>query len=57
MTPERFWSVHSFNKLRPIQEALDQVQEFLRNSRDVIIWDSHSFRRVWTDEDHQDYRC
>ena len=56
VTPERFWLVHSFNKLRRLQDALEQVSEFLKNSRDVIIWDSHSFRRVWEKEDHQDYR-
>eukprot|EP00095_Tigriopus_kingsejongensis_P009359 maker-scaffold488_size158317-snap-gene-0.25 protein:Tk09359 transcript:maker-scaffold488_size158317-snap-gene-0.25-mRNA-1 annotation:"hypothetical protein DAPPUDRAFT_309733" len=52
---QKFWLVHDIALVRGLQEGLDQVQEFLRNSPDIVIWDSHSFVREWDSSTHEEY--
>jgi hypothetical protein len=43
---EHFWLTHGIIKVRPLSEGLEQVKEFLRNSGDIIIWQTGGFDQV-----------
>lgn len=59
-TPERFWLVHSVIKVHPLSEGIAEVKEFLTNTQDIMIFDSHSFElgfdQDWPGEVHQEYQ-
>ena len=43
---EKFWLVHGIIKVYPLSEGLNQVKEFLKNSEDIIIWQTGGFEQV-----------
>jgi hypothetical protein len=38
--------VHGIIKVHPLSEGLKQVQEFLKNSGDIVIWHTGGFNQV-----------
>jgi len=50
---EKFWLVHGIIKTHPMSEGLEQVKEFLRSSRDVIVFEINGFEQPWTQEAHE----
>lgn len=59
-TPERFWLVHSVIKSHPLSEGIAEVKEFLAQTQDIMVWDSHSFElgfnQEWPTDVHQEYQ-
>jgi hypothetical protein len=45
---EKFWLVHGIIKVLPLSEGIQQVQEFLKNSKDIVIWHTGGFNQVTT---------
>ena len=53
-TDEKFWLVHGIIKTHPLTEGLQQIQNFLRNSNDIIYMSFWIFEQIWTDEAHDE---
>ena len=57
-----FWFVHSAFKVNPFDEGIQSVKNFLSNSKDIVIFDVHSFNSFegvgseWTDEVHRNFQ-
>ncbi|XP_059080645.1 PI-PLC X domain-containing protein 1-like isoform X2 [Tigriopus californicus] len=54
-TDEQFWLVHSVALVRSLREGIEQVQKFMRNTEEIVIWDTHTFFREWDDLVHEEY--
>jgi len=54
-TEERFWLVHDIIKTHPIMEGIENVKTFLRNTREVIVWENNGFMQVWNSEVHKEW--
>ena len=53
-TDEKFWLVHGIIKTHPLTEGLQQIQNFLRNSNDIIYMSFWIFEQVWSDQAHHE---
>ncbi len=47
--PEVFWLVHGIIKTHPLQVGLDQVKNFLRNSKDIVLFYIRAHEQEWDD--------
>ena len=45
-TDERFWLVHGIIKTHPMMEGINDVKEFLANTREIIVWEINGFEQV-----------
>jgi len=54
-TEERFWLVHDIIKTHPMKEGIEDVKTFLRNTREVIVWENNNFVQVWGNEAHMEW--
>ena len=45
-TDERFWLVHGIIKTHPMMEGVNDVKEFLANTREIVVWEINSFEQV-----------
>ncbi len=43
---EKFWLVHDVARLLPLSVGIKQVQEFLKQSGDIVIWRTSGFNQV-----------
>jgi len=50
---DQFWLVHGIIKTHSLMEGISQVKEFLRLSRDVLVWEINGFEQPWTAADHE----
>lgn len=55
-TPEKFWLVHGIIKTHPLSQGLEEVRNFLRNSKDIIIWTTNHFEQVWDEHAHTELK-
>ncbi|XP_023320825.1 uncharacterized protein LOC111695659 isoform X2 [Eurytemora carolleeae] len=49
---DTFWLVHGIIKTHPMQEGIRQVQEYLRSSKDIVVWETNKFDQPWDEEAH-----
>lgn len=47
--------MHSVALVRTLREGIEQVQTFLENTEEIIVWDTHTFSRKWDDVVHAEY--
>ena len=45
-TDERFWLVHGIIKTHPMMEGINDVKEFLANTREIVVWEINTFEQV-----------
>ena len=45
-TDERFWLVHGIIKTHPMMEGVNDVKEFLANTREIVVWEINGFEQV-----------
>merc|ERR1712136_519583 len=56
-TKEKFWLVHGVIETHPLEVGIKQVLNFLKNSKDILLWDTEHFEQdTWDDEAHQLYQ-
>jgi len=55
-TDERFWLVHGIIKTHPMMEGINDVKEFLANTREIVVWEINGFEQHWTAEAHLEYK-
>jgi len=55
-TDERFWLVHGIIKTHPMMEGINDVKEFLANTREIIVWEINGFEQHWTADAHFEYK-
>jgi len=56
-TKEKFWLVHGPIETHPLEVGIKQVLNFLKNSNDILLWDTEHFEQdTWDDEAHQLYQ-
>jgi len=55
-TDERFWLVHGIIKTHPMMEGINDVKEFLTNTREIVVWEINGFEQHWTAEAHLEYK-
>jgi len=53
-TDEKFWLVHGIIKAHPLTIGLEQIQNFMRNSQDIVYICFWQFEQIWTDEAHSE---
>jgi len=56
-TEERFWLVHGIIKTHPMMEGIEDVKTFLRNTKEIIIWDINAFEQSWDASAHEEYKA
>ena len=46
-TDERFWLVHGIIKTHPMMEGINDVKEFLANTKEIVVWEINTFEQVF----------
>jgi len=54
---QRFWLVHGVIRTHPMAEGIQDVIEFLRNTRELVVWEINGFEQVWDTAAHEEFKA